>query len=139
MWKSAYSYVGVYQLQTTDFNPLRTEELVTRYASVVVEDFVGNGWDSSKIKSEIFELQLKSKNPKFVHSELILWSRREVTQRLTGGAEKSETYIRRAALKTSKNEGVSLIGATREIRYLNQENLFPDLQKWRRSVTDWSD
>jgi len=48
---------------------------------------------------------------------------------LTGGAEKSETYIRRAALLTSKNVGVSLVGVTKETRDLNQDNLSPDLQK----------
>jgi hypothetical protein len=90
------------------------------------------------MKSELSELQLKLKNPKYVHSELILWSCREVTQRLTGGVEKPETYIRIAALQTSRNEGVSLIGATKETRDLSQDSRSPDLQKWR-SVSDWSD
>jgi len=55
---------------------------------------------------------------------------------LTGGAEKPETYIRIAALQTSKNEGVLLIGTTKETR--DQDSRSPDLQKWR-SITDWND
>ena len=37
-----------------------------------------------------------------------------------------------------QNEGLSLIGATKETRDLNQASRSPDLQKWT-SVTDWSD